>query len=206
MSSYTVQNHLGQNDVSCSGPSEQRVSLLPGETGMWFFVIGDLLIFAVYFVVYGVYRQQNLPVFLRSQQHLDQNIAVFNTLVLLTSSLLVALAVEAARQRKRQRSVHFMSAALVCGGLFPLLKIVEWIPKLLAGHTAGENLFFTFYYLLTGLHLLHVVIGLCLLGFMLVNLRRAVEPDLQFIETGGIYWHMVDVLWLVLLAVFYLMR
>lgn len=203
-----MSSSITSGDLQGAGSRQQnnRALPVPGEMGMWFFVIGDLLIFAVYFVAYAFYRQDNLPEFLQSQQHLNQDIAVLNTLVLLTSSLLVALSIEAARQHQRRKSIRLMSVALVCGGLFPLLKIVEWIPKLLAGHTAGESLFFTFYYLLTGLHLLHVLVGLCLLGFMLANLRRAGEPNVPFLETGGIYWHMVDVLWLVLLAVFYLMR
>lgn len=179
---------------------------LPGDHGMWFFIIGDLLIFGVYFVCYMVYRGQNQELFLHSQQFLNQGIGVANTVILLTSSLLVALATEAARDGKVRDAFRLLVFAFVCGALFPVLKAVEWAPKMSAGHTPGENLFFMYYYVMTGLHLLHVLLGLCIMGFMLRNLKVASEPDIKFIEIGAIYWHMVDVLWLVLLAVFYLMR
>lgn len=178
----------------------------PGEAGMWFFILGDLLIFGVYFLAYVLYRNQHLPEFLHSQQLLDQTLGVLNTVILLTSSLLVALATEAVRLNKKQQGGRLLLFAIVLGSLFPVLKLAEWIPKILAGHTPGENLFFMFYYVMTGLHLIHVLAGLTILGFMLRELKYAATPKLQFIETGGIYWHMVDVLWLFLLAVFYLMR
>ncbi|WP_372748512.1 cytochrome c oxidase subunit 3 [Litorivivens sp.] len=183
-----------------------RADYLPGDHGMWFFIVGDLLIFGVYFLCYMVYRGQNLDVFLYSQQFLSQGIGVANTIVLLTSSLFVALATEAVREHKIRDAGRLLSLAIVLGALFPVLKMVEWIPKISAGHTPGENLFFMYYYVMTGLHLLHVLLGLCIMAFMLRNLRQAAQPDIKFIEIGAIYWHMVDVLWLVLLAVFYLMR
>lgn len=182
----------------------------PGHSSMWFFIIGDLLIFGVYFLAYMFYRGQNHELFLQSQTHMNQGIGVINTVVLLTSSLFVALGTEAARNGKRKDGFRLFSLAFAFGALFPLLKLFEWIPKILAGHTAGENLYFTFYYMMTGMHLCHVLLGLAILGFVLRNLRTAtsqsVPVDVEFVETGAIYWHMVDLLWLVLLALFYLMR
>ena len=179
---------------------------VPGDSAMWFFIIGDLLIFGVYFVFYMIYRGQNQALFLHSQQYLNQGVGVTNTVVLLTSSLFVALGTEAARHRKRSDASRLFGIAVAVGALFPLLKMVEWIPKIVAGHTPGENLFFTYYYVMTGLHLCHVVLGLVIMGFVIRNLRVSVQPDIRFIETGAVYWHMVDLLWLVLFALFYLMR
>lgn len=177
-----------------------------GESSMWFFIIGDLIIFAVYFVTYMIYRGWNQELFLSSQQHLNQGVGVINTVVLLTSSLFVALATEAVRDNKKSEARKLFGLAIFCGALFPVLKMVEWVPKISAGLTPGENLFFMFYYVMTGLHLLHVVLGLIILAFVMRSLWRASKPDVVFVESAAIYWHMVDLLWLVILALFYLMR
>jgi nitric oxide reductase NorE protein len=178
---------------------------LPGESSMWFFIIGDLLIFGVYFLAYMYYRGQNHELFLQSQQHLNQGVGIVNTVVLLTSSLFVALGTEAARAGRTGNAFRLMGIAVVLGALFPVLKMLEWIPKISAGHTPGENLFFSFYYVMTGMHLCHVLLGLIILAFVMNDLRSS-EPSIKFVETGAMYWHMVDLLWLFLLAVFYLMR
>jgi len=179
---------------------------LPGEPSMWFFIIGDLLIFGVYFVCYVIYRGQNHGLFLQSQQHLNQKIGLINTVILLTSSLFVALGTEAVRESKRSDAFRLFGAAAAVGAVFPLLKMVEWVPEVNAGLTPGSNIYFMFYYVMTGLHLIHVLVGVTIIGFVMRNIRVSVQPNIRFIETGAIYWHMVDVLWLVLFAVFYLMR
>jgi nitric oxide reductase NorE protein len=179
---------------------------VPGESSMWFFIIGDLLIFGVYFVCYMIYRGQNQALFLHSQQYLNQGIGAANTVVLLTSSLFVALGTEAARGGKPVEAYRLFGLALAFGVAFPILKMVEWIPKVSAGMTPGENLFFMYYYVMTGLHLCHVLLGLVIMGFVMRDLRVSNEPNIKFVETGAMYWHMVDLLWLVLFALFYLMR
>jgi nitric oxide reductase NorE protein len=180
---------------------------VPGESSMWFFIIGDLLIFGVYFVSYMIYRGQNQELFLQSQQYLNQGLAAVNTVVLLTSSLFVALGTEAARREDRRIAARrLFTIAFAAGAIFPLLKMVEWIPKISAGITPGENLFFMYYYMMTGLHLCHVLLGLVILGFVTRNLRVANPVNVTFVETGAMYWHMVDLLWLVLFALFYLIR
>ena len=179
---------------------------VPGESSMWFFIIGDLLIFGVYFISYMIYRGQDQDLFLQSQQHLNPGIGVINTLVLLTSSLFVALGTETARTGGAEAAHRLFSTALALGAVFPLLKMVEWVPKINAGFTPGENLFFMYYYMMTGLHLCHVLLGLVILGFVARNLRLANPVNVTFVETGAMYWHMVDLLWLVLFALFYLMR
>jgi len=182
-----------------------RAGRVPGETSMWFFIIGDLLIFGVYFVSYMIYRGQDTALFLESQQHLDQRIGVINTLLLLTSSLFVALGTEAARDGKKSTASRLFGVAFALGAVFPLMKAAEWVPKITAGMTPGENLFFTYYYMMTGLHLCHVLLGLVILGFAIRSVRSA-QTNIAFVESGAMYWHMVDLLWLVLFALFYLMR
>jgi nitric oxide reductase NorE protein len=179
---------------------------LPGESSMWFFVIGDLFIFGVYFVSYLCFRGADHALFLQSQQHLNQDIGVINTVILLTSSLFVALGTAAARRGEVRHAARLFVCALVSGAVFPLLKAVEWIPEIAAGYRPGTNLFFMYYYVLAGMHLCHVLLGLVILGFVVRELRHARAPRLRFVETGATYWHMVDLLWLVLFALLYLMR
>lgn len=179
---------------------------LPGEPSMWFFVLGDLLIFGAYFVGYMYYRGQNPELFLESQEQLNLNIGIVNTVVLLTSSLLVALGTQAARAGKTTDAHRLCCAALAFGALFPLLKIFEYVPEITAGLTPGTNLFFMYYYVLTGMHLSHVLLGLVILWFVIRDLRGPATPRILFVESGATYWHMVDVVWLVLFALLYLMR
>jgi nitric oxide reductase NorE protein len=179
---------------------------VPGDPSMWFFVIGDLLIFGVYFLGYMYFRGEDHVVFLQSQAKLNLNIGAVNTVVLLTSSLFVALGTAAARAGKTPDALRLFSFALVCGAAFPLLKLFEYIPEITAGMTPGSNLFFMYYYVMTGLHLCHVLLGLVILCFVIRNLRGPAKPRISFVETGATYWHMVDILWLILFALLYLMR
>jgi nitric oxide reductase NorE protein len=179
---------------------------VPGEASMWFFVIGDLLIFAVYFVGYMYFRGQNHQLFLASQARLNVDIGAINTVVLLTSSLFVALGTAAARAGNIAAGLRGFWIGLAFGAAFPLLKMFEWIPEITAGLTPGTNLFFMYYYVMTGMHLCHVALGLVIICFVIRNLKTSTTPKISFIETGATYWHMVDVLWLVLFALLYLMR
>src|ERR1700743_1835688 len=193
-------------DVGQSRPAADARGHVPGESSMWFFVIGDLLIFAVYFVGYMYFRGQNHELFLKSQARLNLDIRAVNTVVLLTSSLFAALGTQAARAGNRADALRRFWAALAFGAAFPLLKMFEWIPEITNGLTPGTNLFFMYYYVMTGMHLCHVALGLVIMCFIIRNLKTAEAPKISFVETGATYWHMVDVLWLVLFALLYLMR
>lgn len=194
------------DDLSESHPEHSGRAHIPGDPSMWFFVIGDLLIFGIYFVAYVYYRGQNPDLFLQSQARLNMDIGAINTVVLLTSSLFVVLGTTAARAGNSTDALHRFVVALVLGALFPILKMFEWIPEITAGITPGTNLFFMFYFVMTGLHLCHVLLGLVIMCFVIRNLKVSTTPKISFVETGATYWHMVDVLWLVLFAAFYLMR
>jgi nitric oxide reductase NorE protein len=192
--------------VSDTPPNPALRNHLPGESSMWFFVAGDLIIFGAYFVAYMYYRGQEPALFLESQARLNLDIGAGNTVVLLTSSLFVALGTSAVRSGKTADGVRLFGIALAAGVAFPVLKLFEYVPEILMGITPGTNLFFMYYFVMTGLHLCHVILGLVILGFVIRNLRSATGPKMPFVETGATYWHMVDVLWLVLFALFYVMR
>ncbi|MCV7431398.1 cytochrome c oxidase subunit 3 [Mycolicibacterium bacteremicum] len=184
-------------------PANNRI---PGESSMWFFVIGDLIIFGGYFLAYVWYRGQQPEVFLAGQARVNLGIGVANTIVLLTSSLFVALGTAAARAARTAEALRLFVIALILGAAFPVLKLSEYVPEILAGNTPGTNLFFMYYFVMTGLHLCHVMLGLVILSFVIRDLNGSAAPRMSLIETGATYWHMVDVLWIVLFALLYVMR
>ena len=189
-----------------SKPNTKARSHVPGDPSMWFFVIGDLFIFGAYFVAYMYYRGQDPELFLQGQARLNVDIGAINTVMLLTSSLFVALGTAAARGGKSADAIRLFGVAFTFGAAFPLLKLFEYIPEITSGLTPGTSLFFMYYYLMTGLHLCHVLLGLVILAFVIRNLKGPAAPKISFVETGATYWHMVDVLWLILFALLYLMR
>jgi nitric oxide reductase NorE protein len=187
------------------GPPQRH---LPGEAGIWVLILGDLLVFAIFFATFLVYRAGQVALYAAAQASLDRGFGLLNTGLMLTSSLCVALAVAEARAGPSQRVVNPLLAALGCGLAFVVSKALEWGGKIAAGVTLNTNEFYTFYYMLTGIHLLHVLIGLGVLGYLVARSTRAdAGPSHAVVmESGGAFWHLVDLLWVVLFALFYLVR
>jgi nitric oxide reductase NorE protein len=179
---------------------------LPSNKDMWVFVLGDLVIFSTYFIIFMIYRHQERQLFLDSQQHLSLNIGVINTLVLLASSWFVAQSVQLTRTGDYERAVRLTVCGGLCGVAFILLKAYEWSSKIGQGLTFPSNDFFMFYYMLTGVHLFHVALGLVFFGVVFRELRNPKLRRVSMVETGATYWHMVDLLWIVIFALLYVMR
>jgi nitric oxide reductase NorE protein len=180
---------------------------LPGEIDIWVFVIGDMLIFSAYFAAYlFLDRGPNHELFLHSQQQLSQALGMVNTLILLTSSLFIALSVQAARAGDFGVASRFVCFGGGCGVVFLLIKVAEWHSKISAGLTITSNAFFMHYYMLTSLHVVHVLVGLVFLTILWRELRSALVPRIALLEAGGIYWHMVDFLWILIFSLLYLAR
>lgn len=181
---------------------------LPGEAGVWMFIVGDIVIFSMFFAVFVYYRSADVPLFASSQASLNQLFGAFNTVLMLSSSWFVALAVHAVRQDKLKTGEHLLVLASLCGVGFVVIKFFEWKEKLAAGYTLVTNDFFMYYFLLTGIHLLHVLIGIGVLAFLWSTIRKG-EPssrDMVMVESGASFWHLVDILWIALFAILYLMR
>jgi nitric oxide reductase NorE protein len=177
-----------------------------GERDMWAFVLFECLIFASYFVIYMLYRMADPELFLRSQQHLNQDLGVVNTLILLTSSWWMARGVQSAREKKFELASRQVVLTFLCGLAFVGSKLTEWSLKLRERLEFSTNQFFWFYYFLTGIHVLHVMIGLIFLGVVVYQLRSPERRSLLVVETGATYWHMVDFLWVLIFALVYVMR
>ncbi len=182
---------------------------LPGDSGVWFFIVADMCAFAVFFLVFMVGRAADPALYEASRQMLDLRFGLANTLILLTSGALMAQAARDARRGAFQRARQMMIAALIAGLPFGLSKALEWQAKFAHGLTLTTNEFFTYYFVFTGIHFLHFAIGLVVLIMLqkvAVDDRMPTATRLRWIEAGGAYWHMVDLLWIVLFAMLYLLR
>ncbi|WP_370501047.1 cytochrome c oxidase subunit 3 [Mycolicibacterium sp. jd] len=186
-------------------PPRRRI---PGEEGIWVFVLGDMVIFALFFGTFMYSRATNPEVFAQDHGSLSTVLGTVNTVLLLTSSLLVVLGVQGVMSRAHRAAPRLFGAALLCGLGFIGVKAAEWSHLFAAGKSVGAGEYFSYYFMFTGIHLLHVVLGCAVLVKLIVDARRPTLSGQQIMlcEAGGIFWHMVDLLWVVLFALFYLVR
>ena len=187
-------------------PRQESRGHVPGEEGVWVFIGGDLAVFAVFFLTYAIAHRQELALFEASQQLLDRRLGLLNTLLLLTSSLFVAQAVAAVRRCDRHAR-SFLLWAIALGIGFIAVKAFEYSEKISQGFTLNTNSFSIYYYMFTGIHLVHVLIGLGVLCFTLSRFDKAgqMPGGAALIEGGGAFWHLVDLLWIILFALLYLL-
>ena len=192
---------------SVSPPSLQHDGRrIPGEGGTWVFLFGDMLVFGAFFVTFLVERAAFPEAFDVARATLHIGVGVLNTLVLLTSSLLVVLALNAMRAGVRSIATRAVAVAIAFGLVFIALKVFEYVSLGTAGHGPGSNPFYLYYFILTGLHLFHVCLGLAALTFVLTQTRRTeLSPNrTALVESGACFWHLVDLLWIFLFALLYL--
>lgn len=189
-------------------PAGASARHIPGEGAIWALIFGDLISFAVFFSKYFWDRADQVEMFDRSQLLLDINFGAFNTLLLLTASLFVVLGVQAAKNSNGQKASLLFFWAQLCGVWFLVDKIIEYYDKVNEGITPLTNDFFTFYYLFTGFHAFHLIIGLGFLWRMRrISLRIDENPQgIRFIEVGASFWHLVDLLWIILFPILYIIR
>jgi len=176
------------------------------ETGMWIFVLADMCIFAMYFAVFAWDKFLHAEQFIHGQATLNIRLGGANTIILLISSFFMAKAVLAARLADTKNYARYIRLTIVCGCAFLVIKAVEYSDKLNAGFTVATNEFYRDYFAFTGLHMLHVITGLCLLIYALHFAKHGenINSHSRYIENSGVYWHMVDLLWVVLFALIYL--
>ncbi|WP_421838766.1 cytochrome c oxidase subunit 3 [Novosphingobium sp.] len=195
--------------MTANAPVHAETVALPGDSGVWFFILADMCAFAVFFLVFSAGRAANPALYEASRQMLDLRFGLANTLILLTSGAFMAAAARAAQHANWRGTQRMLIATLLSGLPFGISKALEWRAKLALGVDLTTNEFFTYYFVFTGVHFLHFVIGI---GVLVVLLRTAGDTTrpaatrLRWIEAGGAYWHMVDILWIVLFAMLYLLR
>lgn len=189
-----------------TGSQGQTGPVTPGQPDMWVLVMIEAFTFSAYFVVYTVCYRNEPDLFLQSQSRLDLALGVINTLILLTSSWSIARCVERSRTGDWQAALASLWLTAGAGLLFCALKFHEWSVEIGQGFTFTTNRFFSFYYFLTGMHLLHVLVGFIALGVIHHQLRSPARRSQELVETGATFWHMVDFLWVIIFALLYVMR
>ena len=181
---------------------------LSGDLGVWLIILLELLTFAILFIAFAFSRVRELEVFNAAQSTLDLHMGAVNTVLLITGSWCVASAVRAVRRDASKLGARWLVAALVCGCGFLFLKVTEYADKMALGVDLSSNTFYMFYFMLTGFHFLHVVVGVLALAYLWFKTQRGDygSHDCHALETGGAFWHMVDLLWIVLFPLVYVMR
>ncbi len=189
--------------VICKEPK-----LLPGDLAIWFFIFMELLVFAIAFVAYAITRLQNQLMFDHFQLTLNTGLGAMNTLLLITSSYFVVLAVHAVKQNQVKVCINWLYAALAGGAGFLVLKCLEYYDKFAEGINLTTNTFYLFYLSLTMFHFLHVVLGMIILFAIVIKAKRGAYNSTIYtgVETGASYWHMVDLVWIILFPLVYVIR
>ena len=189
---------------------------LASKTGMWLFLFTEMLLFGGLFVVYSVYRYRNADAFHLAAKELNTIMGAFNTAVLLTSSLTMALSIVAIQRDQKTLSMLLQMITIFLALFFLVNKYFEWTAKFhhgiypgseeLLSKSSGEILFFGLYYVMTGLHGVHVIVGMVLIAVMTRMTRKDIITQDNYVrlENAGLYWHLVDIIWIFLFPLFYL--
>jgi nitric oxide reductase NorE protein len=194
--------------TSAPGAQDPRAParFVPGQPDMWAFVLFEAFVFTAYFTVYVFSRARRPDLFLASQAHLDLRVGVFNTLVLLTSSLFAARCVQAARAGSYRAATTNAFLTMLLGFVFLVSKVREWAVEIGQGFTFTSDEFFSFYYFLTAIHFIHLPIGFVVLAVAVHELRSPARRSQEIVETCATYWHTIDFLWVLIFALLYVMR
>jgi cytochrome c oxidase subunit 3 len=199
-----VQNHLEHNDPQAS------------KLGMWLFIFTELLLFGGLFIVYSVYRFRNPDAFHLAAHELDKTIGAINTVILLVSSMTIAMSITAIQKEQKKLCLSLMGVTVILALAFLVNKYFEWGIKFehglypgserLATFGQGDLLFFGLYFAMTGLHALHIVVGMIFIAIVMrsVAKNKVTSYDFSLLENSGLYWHLVDVIWIFLFPLFYL--
>ena len=175
----------------------------PGGILLWILILLEILTFGIALIVLVVFSREDPALYHRSKEILNVNFGATNTVFLLTSGFFMASSIHRFHRGDLPKAARFLRLAALGGLLFLTLKGFEYYEKIEEGYTLGYNTFFTFYWLLTGFHVIHVLVGLVILSFMHHSLsqKTAVREDM---EAGATFWHMCDLIWLLLFPVLYL--
>lgn len=187
------------------------------KIGMWLFIFTELILFGGLFIIYAVYRYLNHDAFHLAAQELDTTIGTINTVILLISSMTIAMATTALQKKQKNTVLILLTVTFGLAIIFLVNKYFEWGTKFDHGiypgsevmketMGQGEILFFGLYFVMTGLHALHIIVGMGIMGFAFARVQNgtvhADRPSL--LENAGLYWHLVDLIWIFLFPLFYL--
>jgi nitric oxide reductase NorE protein len=198
----TTQTRSGD----AAGEGADEVDHFPGEPDIWLFVVFETLVFTSYFAIYLYSRTQHEQAFLEAQSALTLWLGIIETILLLTSSWAIARCVLHTRDGRYDAA---RQAAVVTTGLgttFLALKVVEWVHLIRGGHTFTSSDFMQHFFFLTGIHAVHLLFGFLVLGVIIHQLSDRQRCSRRVIETCSTYWHTIDLFWVVIFAMLYIVR
>jgi nitric oxide reductase NorE protein len=195
-------------DVASTDGVDEEHDRVPGEGDIWAFVIFESLVFTSYFCVYLFFRAQNERAFLDAQAALDLPLGILDTIVLLTSSWAIARCMQHVRAGRYEPARRLAVITVVLGVMFSALKITEWVRLIHEGDTftEGSSEFMQHFFFLTGMHGIHLLIGFVSLGILIHHLSTPTMRSDKTIETCATYWHTVDLFWVLIFALLYIVR
>ncbi len=180
-------------------------SRLPGDLAMWFFILAELTVFAILFIGFAIAEQQNSEIFSLGKKELHQTSGLINTLALITSSYFVAIALHAMHLGQGKKAARLLVIAKLVACIYIGVKVWEYFSLFELGIGIETNTFFTLYFMITFFHLMHVLLGMVILGFITVRAAKNGynAKNISGFESGASYWHMVDMLWIILFPLIY---
>lgn len=200
-----------------SSTSKAKFDTTGEKMGMWLFLFTEVMLFTGLFVIYATYHAAYLESFIEAGKKLDLVVGSANTIILLTSSFAVAASVTAIQKGDAKLTKILLVIAIILGLAFLTNKYFEWMHKIhdgiypwsktMASFPPGKRVFFGLYYTVTGLHALHVIIGLVVLSIALLFVQKGKVNEHRpiFLDNAGLYWHLVDIIWIFLFPLFYLL-
>ncbi len=184
------------------------VRLLPGDLAIWFFIFAELLVFAVFFIIYSIQRLQHIELFNQYQATLNKESGAVNTILLITASYFVVRAVQSIKADEVEQCIKWLYASLAMGAGFLAIKSYEFYSKFSVGIDLNTNDFYFFYISLTFFHFLHVILGMIIIFAVIIFAKKGKYSAKEHtgIETAASYWHMVDLVWITLFPLVYIIR
>ncbi len=195
---------MSETDIKANKIDYKNFFYPPGGILIWILIMVELITFGAALIALSINSRENPELYHQSRLMLNSTYGAINTIFLLTSGYFMARTVYYVKQQKLDKAAFNNKMAMIGGLLFLLLKSLEYYEKIEHGLTIGYNTFFTFYWLLTAFHVIHVLVGLGILFFMYLGLRKAKRPDILNVEAGASFWHMCDLIWLLLFPMLYL--
>jgi cytochrome c oxidase subunit 3 len=188
--------------------TDPTVAYEASKLGMWLFLATELLLFGGLFAAYTIFRAKYSALFEEQHLELNKTLGSLNTLILIFSSLTMAMGVTSIQRGHRKLLTIFLAITIVCGLLFGFNKYLEYSMKFHHHIYPSTSIFFALYFMMTGLHMLHVLAGITVLTVLLIlNLRGKFSETYNGpVEIGGLYWHLVDLIWIYLFPLLYLIK
>lgn len=192
--------------------NKKKLAYPPGDFGVWIIIYIELLTFGLFFIGFAFSRKNQIEVFNTSQLLLDQRFGFTNTVLLITSSYFVVKALQIIKsintKESFQKASYYLLGAIGFGGIFLIIKLFELTEKYSSGINLSTNSFFMFYFILSVFHFMHVVLGMIILTHLYLNTKASLytQTEHRGLKSGASYWHMVDLLWIVLFPLLYILR